>query len=79
MKESNLEKTGIEIGSGEDRAAIGGGERVIHDFAERLRISHISLMRAQSLSYRQWLNAVFGDVQVREEYLGGFHVHVGEE
>lgn len=37
-----------------------------------------SLLRTQVSSYRNQRNAVFGNIQARGEYLGGYRARVGE-
>lgn len=61
------------------RADILRGERVFHDFVERVCTGYTTLLRAQVSSYRDRLNTVLGEAQVRGEYLGCFPVRAWED
>lgn len=53
-------------------------ERFIRDFADRACKGYSSLVRAQSTTYRDRLNAVLDDAPLRGEYLGVVHVRVSK-
>lgn len=65
-----------ELGS--DRAAVGRGKRLIHDFAEFVGNGYISLVRTQAASYQDGLNDVLADAQFQDEYVCDYRVRVGE-
>lgn len=60
------------------RNAVGRGEGLMHDFAERVCTGYTSLLHTQAASYRDRLNHVLADAQLRCEHLGGYQVRVGE-
>lgn len=59
-------------------AAIAGKEGVIRGFNDWVCKGSSLVVRAQSTSYCDRLNAVHADVQLKEKYLGGFCVRVSE-
>lgn len=52
--------------------------RVIRDFTGRVCTGYSLFVRAKSTIYRDLLNAVLADAQMRGEYLDGFLVRVSE-
>lgn len=54
-----------------DRAATARGDRAIRDFAYMVCKGYSSLVYSQYTSYRDRLNAVLADGQLKGAYLGG--------
>lgn len=61
------------------RAVIAIRVRAEHDFAERVCIGHLSLLRTQASRYRDRLHVVLCDGQLCGECFNGYRVCVDEE
>lgn len=79
LKENILQDGHLEIELGRALAAISRRVRVVHNFTACLCTCYTSLVGAQASSYLDQLNTLLGDAQASREYLGGFHVHLGED
>lgn len=50
-------------------------EGVLRDFLEKV---YRGLMRTHAASYRNWLNVLLSDAQLRGEYVGGYLIRISE-
>lgn len=64
---------------GAARATVGRGERVTNELAEEVYTGYIPSMRAQASDYRDHLNVLLANAELRGEYLGGYQVRVWDE
>lgn len=55
------------------------GEWLMRHFVEKLCTGYSGLMHSHAASYRNRLNAVFVDAQLRAENVGGYFICVGED